>query len=148
MNKETGKVEIDKEQLLYADILGRGMKIGLLILILTFFLYASGIIAPAVPLDALSGYWHMDVHHFLEAVEADYLKLGRPATGWSWVALLGKGDYLNFVPIVILSSITIFCYLAIIPTLLRKGDRIYAIIAILEALILSLAASGVLTAGH
>ncbi len=148
MNEEARNTEANEEQLIYAKFLGWGMLVGLLLLFITFFLYASGIVAPAVPHDALSAYWGLDAHHYMEGVEEDYLKLGHLVTGWSWVKLLGKSDYLNFVGIAVLSSITILCYLAIIPSLLRKGDKVYAIIAILEVLVLSLAASGILTAGH
>ena len=148
MNEETKKAEANEEQLLYAKILGKGMLVGLTILLATFFLYATGIIAPAVPHDMLAKYWTMDVHHYMETIEENHLGLGHLVTGWSWVGLLGKGDYLNFVGIVILSAVTILCYIAIIPTLLRKGDKVYAIIALLEVIVLSLAASGLLAVGH
>ena len=148
MNEEARNTEANEEQLIYAKFLGWGMLIGLLLLFITFFLYASGIMAPAVPHDALDNYWALDAHHYMEGVEEDYLKLGHLVTGWSWVKLLGKSDYLNFVGIAVLSSVTILCYLAIIPSLLRKGDKVYVVIAILEVLVLSLAASGILTAGH
>jgi hypothetical protein len=148
MNKKAEIIKADEEQILYGNLLGKGMRIGLICLLITFFLYASGIIPPAIPHDVLSKYWSLDVQRYMEAIDEDCLKLGHPVTGWAWVGLLGKGDYLNYVGIAILASVTIFCYLAIIPTLLRKGDKVYAVIAILEVLILSLAASGVLTAGH
>ena len=125
-----------------------GMQLGLGILIVTFFLYVLGIVKPAIPLDALDNYWSLDSHHYLEAVEENHLHLGHLALGWSWVKLLGKGDYLNFAGIAILSIITIICFLAIIPTLLKKGDKVYAIVALLEVIILSLAASGLLVVGH
>jgi hypothetical protein len=62
--------------------------------------------------------------------------------------MLGKGDFLNFVGIAILAGVTIICYLAIVPTLLRKKDTAYLLMAIAEVLILSLAASGILAVGH
>ena len=67
--------------------------------------------------------------------------------GWSWLHLLNKGDFLNFVGIAFLSGVSIICYLAIIPSLFRKKDTIYAMLAIAEVLVLVLAASGVLKAG-
>lgn len=136
------------EQVLYANVLSLGMRLGLVLLVITFLLYVFGIIKPAVPHDALANYWTLDSHSYLEAIEHDYLHLGHLVTGWSWLRLLGKGDYLNFSGIVILATITIICFLAIIPTLLRKGDKVYAVVALLEAIILSLAASGILAVGH
>jgi len=77
----------------------------------------------------------------------EYLKATDIHTGWSWVYQLGKGDFLNFVGIAFLSSITIICYMRIIPILFRKKDTVYAVLAIIEVLVLTLAASGVLKAG-
>jgi hypothetical protein len=50
--------------------------------------------------------------------------------------------------VAILSGVTIFCYLAIVPGLFKRGDRAMAIMAIVEVLILTLAASGLLAVGH
>ena len=71
-----------------------------------------------------------------------------PVTGWSWLRLVGKGDYLNFVGITLLSAVTIVCFLGILPMLIRKKDWIYAGMALLEALILILAASGIVHCGE
>lgn len=148
MNENTDNAQANEEQFLYAKILAFGMYIGLGLLLATFFLYASGIMSPAVPLEALDNYWNLDSHHYMEAIEKDHLQMGRLCNGWSWCRLLGKGDYVNFIGIAILASVTIFCFLAIVPALLRKGDKVYAVIALLEAAILSLAASGILAVGH
>jgi hypothetical protein len=61
------------------------------------------------------------------------------------MTMLGKGDFLNFLPVAILSGVTIFCYLAIVPGLFKRGDKAMAII---EVIILTLAASGLLAVGH
>ena len=68
--------------------------------------------------------------------------------GWSWLKLIWYGDFLNFLPIAILSGITIFCYIVILPNMLVRKDYWMAMIAFLEILILCLAASGILTVGH
>ena len=147
-NGETDCPSADEEQLLYANILQVGMFIGLALLLVTFALYTSGVIAPAVPIEQLPDYWTMNVHDYLEATNKDHLHQEHPITGWSWLWLLGKGDYLNFLGIVVLSSVTIVCFLGIVPTLLRKKDKVYAAMALLEAAILTLAASGILGVGH
>lgn len=138
----------DEEQLLYAKILQTGMYIGLVLLFLTFALYTSGIVAPTVPVDQLPDYWTMNVHEYLEAVNHDHLQHEHPISGWSWLSVLEKGDYLNFLGIAVLSSVTIVCFLGIVPTLLRKKDTPYVVMALLEAAILGLAASGILSVGH
>jgi hypothetical protein len=81
-------------------------------------------------------------------VNRDYLHMEHSPTGWAWVTMLTKGDFLNFVGIAVLSGITIICYLAIVPTLLRKKDGAYVTMAIVEAIVLVLAASGILSVGH
>ena len=148
MDSEANTQETQSEQLLYARVLEIGMYIGLVILFITFGLYASGILAPAVPLDQVANYWNQGVNEYLEAVNRDHLHLEHPPTGWAWVTMVGKGDFLNFIGIAILGGITIICYLAIVPALLRKKDFAYLAMAVLEVLVLSLAASGVLVVGH
>jgi len=148
MNPEAEIREDQSEQILYAKVLGIGMLIGLVILFITFGIYVSGLLAPAVPHDQVANYWHQGVHEYLEAVNHDHLHLEHPPTGWAWVTMLGKSDFLNFVGIAILGGITVICYLAIIPTLLRKRDRAYLAMAIAEVVVLSLAASGILAVGH
>nr|CAJ31197.1 conserved hypothetical protein [uncultured sulfate-reducing bacterium] len=147
MSSETAQ-DAQSEQLLYARVLEIGMFIGLVILFITFGVYVSGIMAPAVPLDQVSSYWHLGVSEYLEVVNQNHLHLEHPPTGWAWLTMLGKGDFLNFIGIAILGGVTIICYLAIIPTLLRKKDSAYVAMALLEAIVLTLAASGILAVGH
>ena len=148
MSSEAKTQETQGEQILYAKVLGIGMSIGLVTLFITFGLYVSGALAPAVPLDQVSNYWHLGVQEYLEVVNRDYLHMEHSPTGWAWVTMLAKGDFLNFVGIAILSGVTIVCYLAIVPTLLRKKDNAYVAMALLEVIVLSLAASGILAVGH
>ncbi len=137
MTNERNKAS--EEQIAYAKILNIGMWFGLFLLILTFIVYLSGILPSFVPIDDLPKYWGMRVHDYNAKLQAP--------TGWGWAALVGRGDYLNFVGIAILSGLTILCYLVILPILKRKKDTAYVIIAIAEVLVLSLAASGLLKVG-
>jgi len=128
------------EQLLYASILEKGMYVGLVILFITFALYALGIMKPYIPLNEISQYWGMNVH--------DYLEHAHIGTGWSWVGMLQYGDFINFVGVALLAGVTIICYLAIIPLLLKNNDKVYAVLAAATALVLIFAASGILAVGH
>jgi len=148
MTEKPGVPGISQEQLLYARILAAGMYAGLATLLLTFALYLSGVVEPAIPIDALPRYWSMSVDEYLAAVNSEYLHRDHSLTGWWWLTALGKGDYLSFVGITVLSTVTMVCFIGITPLLLRQHDWIYAAIAVTEVLILGLAASGVLTAGH
>jgi hypothetical protein len=130
-----------EEQVLYANILNKGMLIGLLALIVTFIIYGTGILKPLIPLEQVQNYWVMPVH--------EYLELSGIHAGWAWLGKLGYGDMLNFLPIAFLSLLTIFCYLAILPGLMRKKDTAYVVLAIIEVIVLVVAASGILgTGGH
>lgn len=129
------------EQLLYSKILNTGMLIGLAGLAITFILYASGIMEPLIPLEKVQTYWVLSVH--------EYLELSGMHAGWAWFGNLQFGDMLNFLPIAFLSLLTIVCYIAIIPGLIRKKDTAFVVIAVLEIIVLAVAASGILgTGGH
>ena len=140
--------EANEEQMLYAKILAKGMYVGLGTLMVTFFLYVTGIVAPAIPIEELPNLWTLPAHEYLEAINHQFLHREALVDGWGWVAILNKGDFLNFVGIALLALVTIGCYLGILPTLLRKKDWVYAGIAIAEVLILALAASGIVSVGH
>ena len=137
-----------EEQLLYARILAAGMYAGLAMLLVTFALYVLGIVSPAVPIQELPNYWTLSAHEYLEAINHEFLHREHIVTGWGWMAVLNKGDYLNFAGIALLAAVTVVCYLGILPTLLRKRDWIYSAIALLEIIILVLAASGIVAVGH
>ena len=138
MSQDT-KLGPSPEQVLYANFLNKGMLVGLAILLITFALYVFGIIAPYVPLDELSNYWGLSVGEYLH-------ELSIPA-GWAWLGMIGYSDFLNFIGIALLAGISIFCYMAIIPTLLKNGDTIYAVLAILEVVVLTAAATGIFGSG-
>jgi hypothetical protein len=138
-NKQNASIEATPEQVLYAKVLDKGMFIGLIILFITFAIYAFGIMKPYIPLDQVSGLWTTNVE--------DYLHNANIKPGWAWLGMLQYGDFLNFIGIAVLAGVTIFCYIAIIPTLIRSKDTIFVIIAVLEVIVLSVAASGILGAG-
>jgi hypothetical protein len=134
------KYQASPEQLLYAKILEIGMYLGLLTLLVTFALYVFGLVDPYVPMKSLSGYWSGSVH--------DYLQNANIKPGWDWLGMLRYGDFMNFIGIAFLAGVTIICYASIVPTLLKNKDIVYAVLAVLEVVILSLAASGILAVGH
>lgn len=135
------ELKATEEQLTYAKVLDAGMKIGLLGLIVLFIIYLVGIFEPYIPVKDLPKYWSLSVH--------EYIKETGIHQGWTWLKLLNKGDFLNFLGITFLAGVTIVCYIAVIPVFFRKKDKVYGFLAILEVLVLLLAASGILkTGGH
>jgi uncharacterized membrane protein len=128
-----------EEQLAYATLLDVGMKVGLVMLVLTFIVYVFGILTPHIPVNDLPKYWAMPVKEYLKATDIH--------PGWAWLANVGKGDFLNFLGIAFLSAVTIICYMRIIPILMKKKDSVYTALAVIEVLVLVLAASGILRGG-
>ncbi|MFN4197328.1 MAG: hypothetical protein ACK4FM_04945, partial [Caldimicrobium sp.] len=128
-----------EEQLAYAVILDWGMKIGLVAIVITFLIYIFQILPPYIPFNELIKLWKLNVHQFLESIGI--------SSGWTWLKLISKGDFLNFLPIAFLAALTIFCYIRIFPIFLRKNDKVYTILTLIQVLILLLAASGLLKVG-
>lgn len=139
MEKPSVNLYATPEQLAYATWLDWGMKIGFTILVISFLLYVFGLIESHIPVADLPRYWTLPVNKYLNAVNVD--------TGWSWLGLVNRSDFMNFVGIAFLSAVTIICYLRILPILFNNKDVIYSILAVLEILVLVLAASGILVSG-
>jgi hypothetical protein len=127
------------EQLLYARILEKGMFLGLLILLITYAIYALGIATPYIPLNDIPKLWSMDVHQYLQTCKIE--------EGWAWLSMVRYGDFMNFIGIAMLAGVTIICFLAIVPILWKQNDKVYACLSLVEAIILAIAASGILGAG-
>jgi len=136
---EERKTTASAEQMVYAKILNVGMFLGLAIIVVTFVLYMSGILSSFIPPQEIPNYWGMKSKDFIHTLQAP--------TGWGWVDMIGKGDYLNFVGIALLAGLSIICYLVILPILMKKKDIPYTVIAIIEVAVLALAASGILKSG-
>jgi hypothetical protein len=128
-----------KEQIIYANLLLMGMVAGIIIMLITYAIYLSGMLAPHVDLSLIINNWDKGIHEYLEITHSPH--------GWGWLALLGNGDFLNYIGFVLLALMTIFCYLVLVRGYARNKDWIFTTIAILEIVVLSIAASGILGAG-
>jgi hypothetical protein len=128
-----------KEQTAYADLLFYGCWAGLAVMLITYAVYVSGILIPHVPLERMSEYWGEPVSVYLAKAQAPI--------GWGWTALLDKGDFVNFVGVVLLAGLSIVCYLRVLPGLLAKKDMIYFTLALIQVLVLVFAASGIVGGG-
>ncbi len=128
-----------KEQVIYANILVIGVWIGLALLFITYAIYLSGLMPSHVDISLVTGNWDKGVNEYLEITHSPH--------GWGWTALLLTGDFLNYIGFVFLALMTVVCYLVLLKGYIEKKDWIYAGIAFLEILVLSLAASGLLGSG-
>ena len=120
------------EQQAYARWLDVGTRIALTLLIGSFLLYAFAVVDPHLPHAELPKLWSFPVDRFVAAS-------GAP-TGWGWLQLLHKSDYLIFVAVAMLGLITVACYARIIPILLRQGHTWRAAIAVAQIAVLLAAA--------
>ena len=118
----------------YARWLQAGVRLGLAVLVASFAVYLVGWLPSNVPPQELPGVWSLPVSEYLA-------RTGAPS-GWAWVRRLGEGDMLNMLGVAILSSVTIACYLRAIVPLLRKRERLLAGIAIAQAIVMLVAATG------
>lgn len=118
----------------YARWLEVGVRLGLFILVASFAVYLVGILPASVPPERLPTVWNLPVSEYLQ-------RTGAPS-GWSWLARLGQGDVLNMLGVAILSSVTIACYARVIAPLLRGRDRLLAAIAIVQIVVMLVAATG------
>lgn len=132
-------IKTPQEQVTYANLLFYGCWGALALMLVTFLVYVLGILPPHVPMEQITTLWSHPVTEYLEKANVPH--------GWGWVALVGQGDFLNFIGVVVLAGMTIVCYLTLIPAFLKQKQTIFAVIAILEVVVLTLAASGIVGGG-
>lgn len=140
MNPTAAPPSQPEEQLRYAQWLGWGTRVGLVVLVLGFAAYVSGVLAPHVPLERLAQVWSLPVGRFLA-------ETGMP-TGWGWLNLVHRGDVIGLAGIAILSGCSLLALLALVPLYGRRGDKAYVALCLAEIAVVALAASGWLSGGH
>lgn len=127
------------QQITYSNILFWGAWGGIALMTITYLIYLTHLLPPQVDVNMVIANWDKGVQEYLEITKSPH--------GWGWVLLLSKGDFINFLGIAFLALLTVICYLVLFVGYVKKNDKIYATIAILEVLVLVLAASGLLGSG-
>ncbi len=128
------------EQRVYARWLGWCTRVALTVLIGTFVAYMLRLAPPLVPLESLPEVWTLPVDRYVAVT-------GAP-TGWDWLGRLRSGDYANLLGVALLCLVTVGCYVRVLPLLLRSRERLLALIAVAQVLVLLAAASGWLAGVH
>jgi hypothetical protein len=128
------------EQLLYASLLSWGTRLGLVVLVASFAAYVLGLAEAHVPVSRLPELWQHPVDRYLELTQSP--------TGWGWLALVDKGDVAGLAGIAILAGCSLVCLLALVPLYLRRGDKAFAALCLVEVTVVVLAASGWISGGH
>ena len=130
------RAEQREADLLYARGLWIGTALALALIALETFAYVTGIVSPYIPLPDLPAVWGLPMQ--------DYLATAKVPAGWGWVALAGRGDYLNFVGIAVLASVTIACHVRLLAHFVARRDRIFATLVAAQIVVMLAAASGLL----
>jgi hypothetical protein len=128
------------EQMRYAALLDIGAKLAFAVLVAAFAAYGTGLLSAHIPREDLPQLWVLPLDAYLS-------RTGAP-TRWDWIGLLAKGEYASIAGVALLSACSLPCLLAIVPQFWRRGERAMAVIAAAISLVLLLAASGWLIAGH
>ena len=136
-NKEG--LQPSREQIIYANLLIIGVWAGIFILVATYAIYLTGILPSHVEVSIIPTIWGKGVGEYLEITHSPH--------GWGWVTLLTKGDFLNYIGLALLALMTIVCYLVLVRGYIRQKNWIFTVIALLEIVVLSVAASGLLGSG-
>ncbi|MTI81264.1 MAG: DUF1634 domain-containing protein [Firmicutes bacterium] len=134
------KMHVPAEQVAYAKMINYGQWIGVGILVVTFFIYMSGIMPGLVAPEQVAQTWNLSATEFLEVNQLPH--------GWAWLGMLGYGNFLSLLGIAWLAVLTIVAYLAfLVPAYMKQKDIPFLTIVIVEVLVLTLAASGILGSG-
>lgn len=128
------------EQIVYARLLQWGSHTALMILVASFVVYLFSLMPMRIPHEELAKVWELPVSRYLQAMDM--------GAGWDWVRHIRNGDVLPLVGVAFLASVTLLCYVPLLVVFLRKREFMYSLICLAEILVLTLAASGVLTVGH
>jgi hypothetical protein len=123
----------------YARCLDLSTKTAFVVLLCAFPLYVGGILPPYVPLEQLPELWQLPLARYLE-------RTGAP-TGWQWLRVVSLGDYANYLGVSLLALIVLLCDLAVLPSLLKRGERVLAALAMAQIVVLAAAASGSFAGG-
>jgi hypothetical protein len=132
--------EMAPEQISYSELLRWSGWFGLGVLVVAFGLYVGGVLDPVVPVEQLPQVWRLPAGELLA-------RTGREP-GWGWALMLARGDMLNLLGISILAGCSVVPLGAIAVVYLRRGERTYAALCVLEIAVLVLAASGLVGTGH
>lgn len=125
---------------IYAQTLDAIGKIGLLLLFISFLIYAFGILEAQIPLHKLLSLCSLSASEFMS--HNNY------HGAWTWIKLLHKSDFLNYLPVAILASASFFANIRLLPQLTKEKDYKLAPICFIQIFIILLSASGIMISRH
>ncbi len=138
MNDEINRYASDA-QLVLARLYRIVTIVGLTIVAVAFVLYVSGFLETSVPVKEVVSYWHLDAESYAE-------QTGTPV-GWEFLSHLARGESLSFGSLVLMALAVIISLSIMVTVFMRKGRSAYAVIVLLQTIILVIAATGIVS-GH
>ena len=136
MNSGSGTNQIEQAQVSYATLLVWLVRVGLVGMAGLFLPYATGLVAAAVPIAEVPMYWSMDATSYGQAMGV--------STGWGWVGSLADSGVLAFAGIILFPASATLAALAAAAFFVRQRIAVYPLIALAEAVVLVIAATGIL----
>jgi hypothetical protein len=118
----------NEPQDVYARWLEIGSRTAFAFALVFLVLYLTGLVAPYIPLADLPRLWTLPA--------AELARQANAPAGWGWLSLLRYGDYLNLLAIAAFSLLSLACVARIVPAFLKSGERLQAVLAALQALVL------------
>jgi len=135
IGKKREKTEIDQVQLVYASVLDVVSHIGMALIAAGFLIYVLKLLPLTVSIEDVAAHWHMRA--------ADMNRILTVPSGWSWVQDPLHGDVLSYFSVVFLSMAAMICLVAVIPVFFGEKNRTYALIALLQVIVLAAAVVGI-----
>ena len=112
----------------YARWLEVGTRVVFVFATVALALYFTGLVPAFIPLEEVVRLW---------TLPADELRRAAHAPGGSeWLAYVYYGDYLNLLAIAAFSLLSLVCTARVVPAFLRSGERLHALLAALQVLVL------------
>lgn len=106
----------------------------MVVLAISYAVYATGLLEPFVPVADLPVYWSLPAAGFVDVT-------GAPV-GWGWIHVAGTADYLNMIGIMVLGSLALVSALSLAPGYAAARDWPYLAICLLLAGVLGLSMVG------
>ena len=133
--KDDGNRYASETQLILARLYGIAAVVGLGFMAVAFVLYVSGVLDTRLPAGEVASYWHLDAESFADETGT--------AVGWEFLYHLNRGESLSFASLVYMALSVIISMTIMIVTFIRKKKLAFAMIALLQTIVLVIAATGI-----
>jgi hypothetical protein len=129
-------IDADPAQLAYAAVLKVLTAAGSVMLVAGFALYAGGLLPGGISAQTTASLWHLRARDFVSAT-------GGYASAWTWLNMLDRGEAFSFASLVYLAGVSMAAFAVACVVFLRRRNRLYALLCLLQIVVLVLAAAGI-----